>query len=41
LALEAGMVNSGPNDDVTAMKKLLEDPEGHWTWNARKPKAEL
>ena len=41
LALEAGMVNSGPNDDATAMKKLLEDPEGHWSWMARRPKGEL
>jgi hypothetical protein len=41
LALAAGMVNSGPNDDVTAMEKLLDDPEGHWSWMARKPKAEL
>jgi hypothetical protein len=41
LALEAGMVNSGPNDDVTAMKNLLEDPEAHWSWLARKQKRQL
>lgn len=41
LALEAGMVNSGPNDDVTAMKILLEDPERHWSWMARKPQKQV
>ncbi|PSS07150.1 hypothetical protein M430DRAFT_110591 [Amorphotheca resinae ATCC 22711] len=41
LALEAGMVNSGPNDDERAMKQLLNDPEGHWSWMARKQTREL
>lgn len=40
-ALDAGMVNSGTDEDADEMKKLLEDSKGHWSYNIRNRKTEL
>lgn len=40
-ALNAGMVNSGTGEDADEMKKMLEDPRTHWSYNARSRKSEL
>ena len=39
LAIAAGMVNSGEKDaDVKEMTALKENPEGHWSYMARRPR---
>jgi len=40
-ALDSGMVNSGTDDDAEQMKKILEDPKKHWSYNVRARKDEL
>jgi len=40
-ALEAGMVNSGTDEDAEQMKLLLEDPKAHWSYRVRARKDEL
>jgi hypothetical protein len=36
LALEAGLLYGGPrDDDVVAVRELLDGPEKHWSWGVR------